>query len=98
MLSGLFVGLPMRSPACCDQACSTKHFTYALAAAKMPGEVESSGSQFYITTGTPHHLDDLHTIFGRIVEGHTVVDKIGTATVVGDRPEQAVTVLSTVVM
>ncbi|MDG1498814.1 MAG: peptidylprolyl isomerase [Planctomycetota bacterium] len=49
------------------------HFKGVLAAAKMPGDTESSGSQFYFTTGDPHHLDGEHTVFGVILDGAATV-------------------------
>jgi peptidyl-prolyl cis-trans isomerase B (cyclophilin B) len=56
------------------------HFKGVLAMAKMGGETESSGSQFYITTGTPHYLDGEHTVFGAVLEGEdTTVRKIENA-------------------
>ena len=36
----------------------------------------SNGSQFFITHRATPHLDGIHTVFGKVIEGHTVVDAI----------------------
>lgn len=36
----------------------------------------TNGSQFFITHGATPHLNDMHTVFGRVVEGQKVVDSI----------------------
>ncbi len=61
-----------------------KHVRGALAAARQGDMVnpkrESSGSQFYIVhnpNGTPH-LDNKYTVFGQVISGLDVVDKIAT--------------------
>jgi cyclophilin family peptidyl-prolyl cis-trans isomerase len=47
----------------------------------------SNGSQFFITLGPTAWLDDVHSIFGEIVEGLDVVQAIGVVPVgLGDRP------------
>ncbi|KIH78215.1 hypothetical protein GFER_03010 [Geoalkalibacter ferrihydriticus DSM 17813] len=59
---------------------SLKHRSGAVATARKGDRVNperrSSGSQFYICLGPQPHLDGDYTIFGQVVEGMDVVEKI----------------------
>ena len=51
----------------------------------------SGGSQFFVTLGATPHLDDRHSVFGRVVEGIEVVRAIGAVeTDEGDAPLEPV--------
>lgn len=76
------------------------HFKGALAMAKMGQEVESSGSQFYITTTELHNLDGKHTVFGVLLDGEAVIDRIANLPVAPgtERPEEPPVINSTTVI
>ncbi len=75
------------------------HFEGILAAAKKGGDIESSGSQFYITASPAHQFDKRYTVFGRVLEGlDLVVELSGEVSAQSDRPENPVVLESATVL
>jgi len=57
----------------------------------------TGGSQFFINLANNNHLDTKHPVFGKVVEGMDVVDKIAKVkTDANDRPLQNVTIIRAV--
>jgi peptidyl-prolyl cis-trans isomerase A (cyclophilin A) len=50
----------------------------------------TNGSQFFITVAPTSWLNGHHTIFGKVVKGQDVADKISMVEAVSDRPETPV--------
>ena len=75
------------------------HSPYVLSMAKTPAP-NTAGSQFFIVDdSSQNHLDGLHTVFGKVLDGTSVVDSISAMTTgQNDRPvvdvmiEQAIVV------
>lgn len=53
----------------------------------------------YTTAGGTPHLDDAYTVFGQVIDGMGVIDKIASVeTGPGDRPVQDVSIISITVI
>jgi peptidyl-prolyl cis-trans isomerase A (cyclophilin A) len=62
------------------------------------GAPHTGGCQFFITDGTPDHLNGKHTIFGQVVEGQEVVTAIANvAKDVSDKPNTPVVMRSVLI-
>jgi peptidyl-prolyl cis-trans isomerase B (cyclophilin B) len=57
-----------------------------VAAARRPSSVDSGGSQFFVVLTDQPSLKGQYTLFGEVIEGMEVVDKLGASPVQGDKP------------
>jgi peptidyl-prolyl cis-trans isomerase A (cyclophilin A) len=55
----------------------------------------TNGSQFFITVGAPKtHLDGVHTVFGEVTSGTSVVEQMNVVPTTSDRPDTPVVIQS----
>jgi peptidyl-prolyl cis-trans isomerase B (cyclophilin B) len=57
-----------------------------VAAARRPSSVDSAGSQFFVCLSDQTALKGQYTIFGEVVDGMDVLDRISAMPVDGDKP------------
>lgn len=73
--------------------------TEAKALAKDAGKLTVEQREAYSTVGGTPHLDGQYTVFGEVVEGLDIVEKIQSQpTAAGDRPKEDIKILDTIVV
>lgn len=73
--TGTGTGGPGYAIACeCDRPDARKHFLGSLSMAH--AGKNTGGSQFFLTFRPTEHLDERHTVFGRVIEGFDVLPKL----------------------
>jgi cyclophilin family peptidyl-prolyl cis-trans isomerase len=67
-----------------------------VAAARRPSSNDSGGSQFFILLADQPSLEGQYTVFGHVIAGMEVADKIGETPVNGDKPTKRVEMTVTI--
>ena len=66
---------------------NAKHHKRGILSMARSNDPNSAGSQFFICHGEPGFLDNQYTVFGNLIKGDDVLEKIGTTPTEGsDRP------------
>ncbi len=74
---------------------NAKHHARGILSMARTSDPNSAGSQFFICHGDAGFLDGQYTVFGKLIKGDDVLEKIGTAaTEPPDRPVKRVTIES----
>ncbi|MGC3960455.1 MAG: peptidylprolyl isomerase [Verrucomicrobiota bacterium] len=74
---------------------SKPHVRGTLSMARSPSGYDTAGSQFFICHGSPRQLDNQYTVFGKLIKGDDVLEKIATTQTEGpDRPVKRMTIES----
>jgi peptidyl-prolyl cis-trans isomerase B (cyclophilin B) len=72
------------------EANKERHTRGAVSAVLVPGNRDSAGSQFFISVTDQPALDGQYTVFGRVVEGLAVAQKISTVSAKANVPAERI--------